>query len=58
MAMELERSAPGVWAMSVRERSVVGVTVSPLAVWVSAVTLTDCETLPSWSWKCRQEFHR
>ena len=30
--MELVRSAPGVWAMSARETSAVGVTVSTLAV--------------------------
>ncbi len=45
MAMELVRSAPGVWAMSMREMSAVGVTVSTLAVCVSAVTLTVVETL-------------
>jgi len=51
--MEFVRSAPGVCAISVRERSVVGVTVSTLAVSVSVVTVMAVETLPSCSMKWR-----
>ncbi|MGD0796820.1 MAG: hypothetical protein ABR910_03765 [Acidobacteriaceae bacterium] len=53
MAMELVRSAPGVAAMSAREMRVVGVTVSTLARSRLVVTVTLCETWPSWSWKWR-----